>query len=182
MTTKRTCGKCNQTKALTEFKKSKSCSLGRSFTCIECTKAYNIAYREKNRERLLQADRKRYAENAEEMKAKSAEHKAKNKDYYLIYNRHYYRLNKYKFLAYNSKRRKVIEKSTPDWLSQEHKDQIADQYWLAQDLAAVSGETYHVDHIVPLQGKDVCGLHVPWNLQILPADLNLQKGNRHESY
>jgi len=115
------------------------------------------------------------------MKAKSAEHKAKNRDYYLIYNRHYYRLNKYKFLAYNSKRRKVIEKSTPDWLSQRHKDQIADQYWLAQDLAAVSGETYHVDHIVPLQGKDICGLHVPWNLQVLPADLNLQKGNRHES-
>ena len=52
-------------------------------------------------------------------------------------------------------------------------------YWLASDLFKVTGEEYHVDHIVPLVGVDVCGLHVPWNLQVLPSDLNLKKGNKH---
>jgi hypothetical protein len=75
-------------------------------------------------------------------------------------------------------RRESVRQATPSWLSEVQKDEINQMHWLARDLEITSGGTYQVDHIVPLRGKNVCGLHIPWNLQILPSDINLSKGNR----
>ena len=70
--------------------------------------------------------------------------------------------------------------AVPKWLTREQNAQIKRFYWLAQDCSLVTGEPYWVDHIVPLRGKNVCGLHVPWNLQVLPKEVNQRKNNRHE--
>lgn len=65
---------------------------------------------------------------------------------------------------------------TPAWVSDTEFVGIYDE---AIRLTANSGIQHHVDHIVPLFGESVSGLHVPWNLQILTASENLAKGNRY---
>ncbi len=71
-------------------------------------------------------------------------------------------------------RRSWIKRATPPWLTAEHHAEIAAIYI----EAARRGES--VDHIHPLRGKTCCGLHVPWNLQIIPLADNIRKGNRFE--
>lgn len=79
-------------------------------------------------------------------------------------------------LAKRYKLRKI--NATPAWLSESQLLHIKCKYQLAAMLNIHGVEAWHVDHIVPIRGKDVCGLHVPWNLQLLPAKMNMRKGNR----
>ena len=67
-------------------------------------------------------------------------------------------------------RRKTTLKASPE--------SIAAIYARARHLTQLTGVQHHVDHIVPMRGKTVCGLHVPWNLQCLPKLDNRSKGNR----
>jgi hypothetical protein len=75
-------------------------------------------------------------------------------------------------------RRAKVKQATPPWLTKEHKAQIALVYKEALRLSNESGILYHVDHIVPLNGKTVSGLHVPWNLCAIPAEENHRKSNK----
>lgn len=76
--------------------------------------------------------------------------------------------NKESYNAYLASRKARVRKATPKWA----------------DLAAIREfykncpEGYHVDHIIPINGKDVSGLHVIDNLQYLPAMENLKKSNK----
>jgi len=77
-----------------------------------------------------------------------------------------------------AKRRATKLNATPSWLTQEQKQDIKDYYKLAAIYTEATGFAWHVDHVYPLQGETSCGLHVPWNLQVIPASINLTKGNK----
>ena len=84
------------------------------------------------------------------------------------------------YSAKAAKRHAAKLNRTPKWLTEEHEKQIRYFYKQAKRLENLTGIVFHVDHIVPLQGVNVGGLHVPWNLQLLTAYENISKGNRHE--
>jgi 5-methylcytosine-specific restriction endonuclease McrA len=75
-------------------------------------------------------------------------------------------------------RRSAELQAMPKWVD---RAAITALYRQAVLMGQRDGQTYHVDHIVPLRGRNVCGLHVPWNLQILTSAENVKKGNRFET-
>jgi 5-methylcytosine-specific restriction endonuclease McrA len=90
------------------------------------------------------------------------------------------RKNPGKVLALTRKRQLAKIQRTPPWLTE-------DDFWLmsqAYELAALRtrlfGFAWHVDHIIPLQGELVSGMHVPTNLQVIPGSENSRKGSRYD--
>ncbi len=83
--------------------------------------------------------------------------------------------NRPKTRAMHSRRRAAERNATPSWLTKEQHLQIIAVYEEAERLTIETGILHHVDHIVPLRGKNVSGLHVPWNLRAIPASENLSK-------
>lgn len=79
--------------------------------------------------------------------------------------------------ADTSARRRRHRQATPPWVDTLMKAQIREVYRVAYALTKQTGRVHHVDHIYPLRGETVCGLHVPWNLQVLPFDENAEKSN-----
>jgi hypothetical protein len=69
--------------------------------------------------------------------------------------------------------------ATPSWANQNAINQV---YLMARFMTDSTGVTWHVDHIVPLRGKTVCGLHVEHNLTFIPAAWNIAKGNQFNDW
>jgi hypothetical protein len=85
------------------------------------------------------------------------------------------------FAAHTAKRRAARLVRTPKWLTKQDFANIRKVYALAAELSKAYGFKWHVDHIAPLQGKNISGLHVADNLQVIPANLNIAKSNRFEA-
>ncbi len=105
------------------------------------------------------------ANNPEKRKESSRRYRENNLEYYA---------------AKRAQRRAAQLERTPAWLTESDQQDILSMYSFAKKLEDLCGIEYEVDHIVPLQGSNVSGLHVPWNLQILTKRSNRVKGNRYD--
>ena len=120
------------------------------------------SYRELNSDKIKKANRNQYLKNQEQRKEQSRQWRQDNPDR----------------VAYQSalKRTRKLQ-ATPNWLTEDDYKWIQWFYTQAKRLEEVTGIPHHVDHIIPLKGKKVSGLHTPYNLQILTAEENMRKHN-----
>jgi len=129
----------------------------------------------------LRLDFKRYKPVKERNKIKMREWRKNNKERSLVQGR---KDDKKRKLNpnfnpgrnfYNQTRYCNKLKATPKW---SNLNLIKHIYELAAAVTEFTGVKHEVDHIIPLKGKNVCGLHVEYNLQIIPKIDNIKKGNR----
>jgi hypothetical protein len=173
------CIKCNESKDYTDFYPSKRNSEGFENSCKTCKSKYRKAQYLKNREKELAINSEWRTKNKNRYDEICRDWYRDNREYHNSLTRKYYRENKGIFRARDAKRRASLLQATPSWADLE---QIKRIYTLCSKVSEKTGVTHHVDHIIPLKGKNVCGLHVETNLCILPARMNLEKSNKFSSW
>jgi hypothetical protein len=194
MNTDKKCSKCLEVKDISNFTRPTGNLM---FYCKLCTRKSATEWRSRNKERVAIHKRSyylKYAErikakgrlyhknNAEKIKARGELYRSKNK----LTLRERKRLGALKWrhnnphlaAAMQQKQRSTRSKRVPKWLNSLHYEEISKIYFKACQKSKQTGIKHQVDHIVPLRGKNVSGLHVPWNLQVIPALDNARKGNK----
>lgn len=149
-------------------------------------------YREANREKIATRQRVWHAANKETARAATNRWTDANRKHVYAKNIAWAKANREKvrpianrwvanhpvesYLACVTRRAKKLQR-TPAWADMA---KIKLLYEEAHGLSVILDTPFHVDHVIPLQGKRVSGLHVHTNLQILPGAENVSKGNRFE--
>ena len=203
------CTKCKEIKPLSLFRVDSRLKSGRGSQCQKCiaVKALEsrnrniekartsftnwqkqnptkdterkLKWAKKNRERTLEIGRNYYYRNKEARLAKQKEAREKNPEYHRQKTNEWRKNNMGYVISANALRHANKLQRTPKWLTKEDKKKIKGLYDEARKLTVTTGQQYHVDHIIPLQGKLVSGLHVPNNLQILHWKENLSKRHKY---
>jgi hypothetical protein len=141
-------------------------------------------YAKANKEKVLKASGEWNKRNKQKMCDAANRYFAKIKDdpdfraKKAALTRNWAKNNPEKVAEMSARKRSSKLKRMPSWLSNDEKARIRDFYKIARMMSSTFSVDYHVDHIIPLRGKLVSGLHVPWNLRILKAEENMVKSNK----
>lgn len=137
-------------------------------------------WKQNNHERVLLLERARRQRNPEVTRKNSRAHYYRHRERELVRQKIWRMANKGAVNAFTAKRKADLLQRTPVWLSADDLWLLKEAYLLAQQRTALTGFVWHVDHVIPLRGKKVSGLHVPTNIRVIPGVDNLRKGNRME--
>ena len=176
--------------------------------CVECVREHNRKWRADNPEAVRESYQKWLAANATGMRARRHSYYAANaeaarkyaltrrnenieaaRENYRKYRaenlaaeqeraRKYKHANRARATALERNRKASKLSRTPMWLTPDDFASISGLYAAAARVTRETGVPHEVDHIYPLQGKWVSGLHVPLNLQIISANDNRRKSNK----
>lgn len=156
------CIKCGSMQDLSAFHKDATKKDGYRSCCKTCVAAYMRHNYSQNKDAIKARVYKWIEENRERHNAKCAK---------------WVKNNPGKVNARTARRYAAKTGATPAWLSVDDKWLMNEAYALAKLRTQTLGIAFEVDHIVPLRGKKVMGLHVPWNLRVVPTKMNRVKSN-----
>ena len=166
------CRRCKSDKPLTEFRADPRYRDGYTSWCHQCHRERNSEWAKENRERLSAKSAAWREENVSAARATNRRFKSKHKDRLAALHADWAKRNRGKRNASSAKRKAVKLQATPAWANYQEIKEI-------YKTASLLGPQFHVDHVIPLQGATVCGLHCEANLRIIPAQVNVAKHARY---
>ena len=164
------CMCCKEHKPLSSFSRDRQKADGLSSYCRVCAKAKNQASYVRRTGPLVNQQREGLSVLSPNEYA--ATWRQDNVDKVRAYNKTYAETHRAKIREKNMRRYADQTNQTPGWLRKVHLVEMEGMYLFCQVFPQ-----FQVDHVVPIKGKQVSGLHVPWNLQVLPRIENVKKSN-----
>lgn len=165
------------------MKKCSGCLAEKPFDAFHKDASRKDGYRNRCKNCVAKYMREHYTENKEAIVAKAVAWVAANRDRHNRKCNAWAKNNPDKVNARTARRYATKTQATPTWVldNADFRWMITEAYALAKLRQKMLGGVWEVDHVVPLRGKMVSGLHTPWNLQVVQAHENRRKSNTFEA-